>query len=328
MKKYIIGFSDQLKEAITIGKNSTLKPAKNPIQNVLICGIGGSGIGGTIASKLVSKNSKIPVLVNNEYTIPGFVNKNTLVIISSYSGNTEETLSAMRQALEQNAEIACITSGGEVLELAGKHQLNVIQIPGGNPPRACLGYSFVQLLYILAKYGIVSIDLIKDVNSAIDLIEKNQNNIIQLAEPLANNLFGKIPVIYSSDNYDAVAVRFCQQLNENSKSLCWHNKLPELNHNEIVGWTEKNDTLGVVFFKCENDFYRTKKRMEITEDVVKQYAGGVYEIIVKGENPIEKCLYLINLTDWVSVILAEIKNVDSIEINAINALKEKLSDLK
>lgn len=328
MKNYIRTFPNQLREAISIGQSVQLNPAKNKIQNVLICGIGGSGIGGTIASKLVSKNATIPVLINNEYTIPSFVNQNTLVIVSSYSGNTEETLSAVYQALEQKAEIACITSGGEVLEIAKNNNLNVIQIPGGNPPRACLGYSFVQQLFLLQHYQIISDSFVSEVLASIELLESENTNILKLAEDLAKNLVGKIPVIYSSDNYDAVAVRFCQQLNENSKNLCWHNKLPELNHNEIVGWTEKNNQLAVVFIKCEHDFYRTKKRMEITKDVVQQYAGGVYEIDAVGNSAIERCMYLINLTDWVSVILADLKNVDSIEINAINALKEKLSDLK
>ena len=118
MKNYIKNFPNQIREAIIIGQNALLNPAINSIQNVLICGIGGSGIGGTIASKMIQKTANIPVLINNEYGVPAFVNEHTLVIISSYSGNTEETLSAMKQAINQKAQIACITSGGEVLELA------------------------------------------------------------------------------------------------------------------------------------------------------------------------------------------------------------------
>lgn len=328
MKTYVRNFPQQIEEAIEIGQKSKLNSPKNPIHNVLICGIGGSGIGGTIASKLVQKKSKVPVIICNEYHIPAFVNENTLVIISSYSGNTEETLSAMQQAIEQKAEIACITSGGEVLALAQKHHFNVIQIPGGNPPRACLGYSLVQQLFILAHYQIIDLAFLKEIQTANETLKTSAETIVSLANELAKSLSGKIPVIYSSDAYNAVAVRFCQQINENSKMLCWHNKLPELNHNEIVGWTQKNDQLAVVFFECEFDYYRTKKRMEITEEVVKKYAGGVHKIKTVGASPIERILYLIHLTDWVSVILAEINNVDSVEINVINALKDKLSSLK
>ena len=328
MKNYIKNFPNQIREAIIIGQNALLNPAINSIQNVLICGIGGSGIGGTIASKMIQKTANIPVLINNEYGVPAFVNEHTLVIISSYSGNTEETLSAMKQAINQKAQIACITSGGEVLELAKQHQLNVIQIPGGNPPRACLGYSLVQQLFLLAHYGIISNQFISDLNNSLSLIEGKQNDILQKADALANQLFGKIPVIYSSDIYNAVAIRFCQQLNENSKMLCWQNKLPELNHNEIVGWTETNPSLSVVFIKCEEDYYRTKERMEFTENLVKNYAGGVHEIQTVGNSAIERVIYLINLTDWVSVKLADLKQVDSIEINVINALKNKLSTLE
>ncbi|MFT6715400.1 MAG: glucose/mannose-6-phosphate isomerase [Saprospiraceae bacterium] len=327
MKKYIQDFTKQLNEAVEIGNNTQLKAAINPIHNIIICGIGGSGIGGRIISNLTRLETKIPVATCNEYDIPSYVNENTLVIASSYSGNTEEVLSMIKQAVNANAQIACITSGGELLDLAVDKGYNYIKIPGGSPPRACLGYSFTQLLTYFCHYKIIDNKALKELQSGIDLLIEDATEIETTAGELAKGLSGKIPVIYSSGVYEPIASRFCQQLNENSKMLCWYNKFPALNHNEIVGWTEKNDKLAVVFFNCQEDYYRTKARYEFTKKVVSEYAGTVSEIFIKGSNAIERSLYLVHLTDWISVKIAEIDNTDPIEIRVIDALKDELATL-
>lgn len=327
MNDYIKQFSQQLREAVKIGNEAKLNPSKNPITNVLICGIGGSGIGGQIVAKLTQLEANVPVATCNEYFLPAYVNQNTLVVASSYSGNTEEVLSLLDQAIKKGAEIACITSGGKVFELAEKNYFNIIKIPGGNPPRACLGYSFTQLLVYMAHYGIIKTSAIPDIESAIVLIDKEEEDILALATTTAKQLSGKIPIVYSSAVYDAVAVRFKQQLNENSKMLCWNNKFPELNHNEIVGWTKENQDLAVVFINDEDDFYRTKARRNFTEKLVQKYTNTICNVDVKGTNDIEKIIYLIHLTDWISVKIADLNGTDSIEIRVIDALKAELDIL-
>lgn len=327
MNNYVKQFSQQLREAVKIGTEANLKASKKPINNVLICGIGGSGIGGQIVAKLTQLEATVPVATCNEYFLPAYVDENTLIVASSYSGNTEEVLSLLDQAIKKGAEIACITSGGQVLQLAKKNNYNVIEIPGGNPPRACLGYSFTQLLVYMAHYGIIKNSAIPDIESAINLIDSKEEEILALATQTAKQLSGKLPIIYSSAVYDAVAVRFKQQLNENSKMLCWNNKFPELNHNEIVGWTQKNDDLAVVFINDEEDFYRTKARRNFTKKLVDQYAGVICDINVVGSNEIEKIIYLVHLTDWISVKIAELNGTDSIEIRVIDALKAELDSL-
>jgi glucose/mannose-6-phosphate isomerase len=327
MKKLIQDFTKQLIEAVEIGNNAQLNAALNPIHNVLICGIGGSGIGGKIVANLTRLEASIPIANCNEYDIPSYVNKNTLVIASSYSGNTEEVLSMINQAVKVNAQIACITSGGELFDLAVDKGYNYIKIPGGNPPRACLGYSFTQLLMYFCHYNIINNKALDELQSAINLLLEDATEIEIIAGELAKNLSDKIPVIYSSGVYEPIASRFCQQLNENSKMLCWYNKFPALNHNEIVGWTEKQDKLAVVFFNCQEDYYRTKARYEFTKKVVSEYAGTVSEIFIKGNNAIERTLYLVHLTDWISIKIAEINNTDPVEIRVIDALKNELGTL-
>lgn len=324
MKKLVENFPNQLREAFDIANGAKLTP-KNNIQNVIITGLGGSGIGGTIISELVSDNCPVPVTINKDYFLPAFTGPNTLVIISSYSGNTEETLQAMEQAIAKRAQVVCITSGGKVAELASKHNFDVITIPGGNPPRSCIGYSLVQLIKIFTFYKLAPESLLNDVKGCVTLLEKENPHITQEALNIAKELNNKLPIIYSLGGSEGVCVRFRQQINENSKMLCWHHVFPEMNHNELVGWTAKNDALKVITFHTSFDYARTKKRYEVCKPVFEKYSSGVIDIVAKGQNKLEQFIYLINIGDWISVYIAEIKNIDAVEVNIINHLKNELS---
>lgn len=324
MKKLIENFPRQLKEAVEIAANATLTP-KNAIQQVVITGLGGSGIGGTIISELVSDKCPVPIIINKDYFLPCFVNSSTLVIISSYSGNTEETLQAMEQAIAKKAQIICVTSGGKVEELAKQHKFDVIKIPGGNPPRSCIGYSLVQLIKIFTFYRLAPESLLHEVKNSINLLEKENPFICTEAQKTAKWLLNKIPVIYSLGSCEGVSVRFRQQINENSKMLCWHHVFPEMNHNELVGWTSRNEQLAVITFRTSFDYNRTQKRYEVCKPVFEKYSAGVTDIYAKGNTKLEQFLYLINLGDWISVYIAELKNIDAVEVNIINQLKSELS---
>jgi glucose/mannose-6-phosphate isomerase len=250
MKTLVQNFPGHLQEAIQIGEK--FNPAHlgaADIQHCIITGLGGSGIGGTIVSEIVAAECKVPVLVNKDYFLPSFVNEKTLVIVSSYSGNTEETLQAFDAALKAKAKIVCVTSGGLVAELAGKNNCDLVLIPPGMPPRSCLGYSLTQLFYILNKAGLIGSAFTKQLQDAIDRITSASEAIRKEAKQLAESLYRKIPVIYAVDGYNGVATRFRQQINENSKMLCWHHILPEMNHNELVGWAEKHDDCAVVILR-------------------------------------------------------------------------------
>jgi glucose/mannose-6-phosphate isomerase len=250
----------------------------------------------------------------------------TLAIASSYSGNTEETLISYDQIKKQGARIICVASGGKILEKAKSDNFDYIQVPSGWPsPRACLGYSLSAQLWILHHLGFISDRSILDVQSAVQLLRTESAAIKVQAEAIAKRLFQKIPVIYIEDRMEPVAVRLRQQINENSKTLCWHHVVPEMNHNELVGWTEKNENLVVLYLRNEDDYERNVLRMDINKSIIGQYASDIIEVYSKGNSMIEKALYLVHLGDWVSWYLAQLRGVDALEVNVIDFLKGELA---
>jgi glucose/mannose-6-phosphate isomerase len=325
MQTLVDGFPGQLEEALRIGKSAVLSEPEHPIRNVLISGLGGSGIGGTIISELSFDSSPVPVSVTKGYFIPAFVDQHSLVVISSYSGNTEETLACMEQAIAKKAHIVCITSGGKVAELAKEHKLDIILIPGGMPPRACLGFSLAQQVIIFAKHKLLSSSAIAELENSIALLKAEQKFIRTQADTLAKSLHGRTPVIYCTTNYEGIAIRFRQQLNENAKVLCWHHVIPEMNHNELVGWAGGSEEVAVVLFSDPDEYERNNYRIAINKDIITRFTPHFTNIIAKGKSQIEKSIYLIHLGDWASVYLANLRGVDAIEVNVINFLKGELS---
>lgn len=326
MQRFVSVFTTQLQEALEIGKSASLKDSSKKIENVIITGLGGSGIGGKIVSELVADELKIPVVINNTYFLPSFANENTLVIASSYSGNTEETLYALKDALKRNCEIACITSGGEVEELAKKHQLNHIIIPGGNPPRSMLTYSLVQQFIILQHYNLIDTSNSIQIEKAIALLDQHHEQIKAEAQEIALKINDKVIAIYADSSIGGVATRFKQQINENSKMLCWDHVIPEMNHNELVGWAGGNNQFAAIFLRNINDFDRNQVRIKVSKEIISTYTDTVIEIYSKGDTLIQKALYLILLTDWVSVYLGNLRGVDTIEVKVITGLKEELNN--
>ena len=325
MKNLVLKFPAQLTEALSIGQNYKFKTPVKEFANVMVTGLGGSGIGGSIVQNYVADKMKIPFLVNKDYFLPAFVGSNSLVIVCSYSGNTEETLEAMQQALKAKATVVCVTSGGKVAEIAGKKKLDCIVVPGGMPPRSCLGYSLVQLLCYLGHFGLIERSYEKDLNAAITLISEGQDAIRKSAKQVAKKLLDKTPIIYSAGNFEGVAIRFRQQISENSKMLCWNAVIPEMNHNELVGWRDAAKDKAVVILRNKDDYDRVQTRMDINKKVIGKYTKNIIEIYSEGKSYWEKAFYLIHLTDWVSVILADLRELDATEVKVIDFLKGELA---
>ena len=325
MDELVSAFPGQLRDAAVIGQQIRLRAPQQPIRNVIVTGLGGSGIGGTMLAQLAEPQLRIPLVVNKDYTLPAFAGPDSLIIVSSYSGNTEETLSALELALTSGAHVVCVCSGGKVAEIAREKNLDLILIPGGMPPRACLGYSFVQLLFILHALGLTGDCFTADITAAADLLEHEQAAIEAEALVLAQKTADQIPVLYADAHYEGIAIRWRQQINENGKMLCWHHVLPEMNHNELVGWTVNQPATVVLMLRNSDDHPRTQHRMEFTKRLVEPICKQVIEIWSKGETTLQRMMYLVHLGDWLSVKLAELRKVDAMEVRVIDRLKSELA---
>jgi glucose/mannose-6-phosphate isomerase len=326
MRDLISAFPEQLDDAFAIAERARLTGADGIIENAIVTGLGGSGIGGKIIAQYLDKEAVIPVSVNNDYALPGYANERTLVIVSSYSGNTEETLSAMDEALKRGCKVVCITSGGTVLERCSAMNLPVVVVPGGQPPRSQFGYSAVVLLRVLDAYGVAAgvFDRAKPLGK---FLRANRSHIVDDARGLVEVIEDRLPILYSASQNEGVAIRWRQQINENAKRLCWHHVYPEMNHNELVGWEGGDDRFVVVLIRSVDDHPRSSARMEITQSFFERKGALVETIEARGENRLERVFFLIHLGDWLSLLMAERQQVDPVAIDAIDYLKNELSKL-
>jgi len=327
MRRLVKEFTSQLTEALEIGKNTNLKAPKNTINNIIITGLGGSGIGGKIATQLVADQLKVPAVINNDYSLPKFVNENTLVIVSSFSGNTEETLEALQSAQKANAEIACITAGGKLAQIANDNNYNLLVLPTAFSPRAMLTYSVIQQLFLFHHYGFINNEFIDDTRETVKLLDNEVDDIMAVAKQTASALFEKTTVAYSEASMEGVITRFRQQINENSKSLAWEHVFPEMNHNELVGWAGGKDEYAVLIFRSSFEHSRSSVRINISKDIFRKYTSTVLEFNAKGDTLLAQSFYHILLGDWISVYLAELNKVDDVEVKVIDFLKAELAKI-
>lgn len=322
-------FPGQLHKALVIGEDAHIGTTFNaPIKNVVIAGLGGSGIGGNLLAELLRDKLSIPVTVTKGYFLPAFVDSSTLLILSSYSGNTEEVLSCANEAIEKGLKPICITSGGKLDHIALANKFDVIHIPDGMPPRSCLGYSSIQLFFVLKHFGLITDDFKTLIKQAAEFLAQEQERIIEESEFLAGKLKEKVIIIYTEDKYESVALRLKQQLNENAKMHSWFNVVPEMNHNEIVGWKQQHPNLAVLILRSGEEFHRNTERILFKKDVISGISENVFEIDAKGRNSFERHFYLIHFGDWLSYHLAMLHGYDPDEVYVIDRLKEHLSSVK
>ena len=327
MDKLIAAFPAQVLEAVELTKDIRLSKRAHTINNVLVCGLGGSGIGGNLAQDLTADQISVPVIVNKGYELPGFAGDNTLLILCSYSGNTEETLSCAAQAVERGLKPVCVSSGGKLKELAQKHGFDFIQVPGGAPPRTTLGYSSTILLYILDQFALIDLTVSEEITGVSEFLTREQEGIKANSQALAKLLKDKSVIVYSEDRIESAALRLKQQINENSKSNSWINVIPELNHNELVGWKFKNDTFAGLFLRTDYENPRNVLRFDFIRSTVEANVQSVHEVRAKGESLLEQYFYLIHFGDWLSYYMALEHGVDPIEVYVIDKLKNHLSSI-
>jgi len=328
MEDMIREFPRQIEEALNLTGQVEIHPHQHPTHNILVCGMGGSGIGGAFVRSFFKSDSHVPIVCNHTYDIPNWVDEHTIVIASSYSGNTEETIEACQAAQLKKAHVIILTSGGKLKSLAEMDNLSLVKIPpGSSSPRTCLGYSIVLLTKILVELNIVNEVIFETFRAGMQLIKYDQDSIIDQAQSIARALFNKTTVIYSLDHLEPCAIRLRQQINENSKALCWHHVVPEMNHNELVGWKEPHKDTAIILFRSRGEHNRVAHRMDFLKNNIAGFTSDLVEIYAKGNSIIERSLYLIHLSDWISLFLARRRGVDPIEIRILDQLKRELGNL-
>ncbi len=333
----IAAFAAQCRDAKDIGYKFNLPDTfKTQYKSIVSTGLGGSAIGSDIARSYIADESKIPLFVNRNYRLPDFVGKETLVIASSYSGNTEETIAAYKDALARGAKIIAITSGGELQKLASSDGFPVLRIPKGYEPRCALGYSFFPLLIVLSKIGIIK-DRAKDINEVIEVLKMLNVKLIgagvpekkNIAKRIAKSLCNKFPVIYAGpDHTDCVVTRWRGELSENAKTLSSGHVFPEMNHNEIMGWEDPAKLLKdfvAVILRDSDDNPRIAKRMDITKKIIAKVGVKVITVDSIGSSLLSRIFSLIYMGDFVSFYLAILNKRDPTPVERITYLKKELA---
>jgi glucose/mannose-6-phosphate isomerase len=338
MFRKIKEFPEQLRKGWEIAENTEANVEFSEIQNIVFAGMGGSAISGDLIHSVYNETLSVPMFVNRGYQIPGFVNSKTLFIASSYSGNTEETLSATEQAVEKGARIICITSGGQLEQIAQKNGYPRFQLIPGYPPRAALGFGLGVLFHIFRRLGIGEISRQDIDRAALMLTERgriwsNVNHQENSPLDVAGQFFGKVPLIHASvDRLEFVGYRWKTQLNENSKAHAFFQPFPEMNHNEIVGWEKMKSTkenlarLVPVVLSDSEDHPQILKRMQIFKEIMKEDKNEMIEIVGKGDTFFERMVDLIYFGDWVSYYLAILNWVDPTKISKIDLFKKRLTE--
>lgn len=307
-------FPHQCRKSLELPKGMIIP---SDISNIVVCGMGGSAIGGDLLKTYL--NETIPVIVNRDYKLPKFVNENSLIILVSYSGNTEETLNCYKEAKEKGCSIVAVSSDGKLAEKCKK----TIKIPSGLQPRAAIGYLFFPIIGLLHNSGIIEVKN-EELNEMLNII-KDVNYYKEKGEALAKKIKGKIPVIYSSTLLEPVAYRFKTQINENSKQPAFNHVFPEMNHNELVGYKNmERKEFVAIFIRDKEDHPRIKKRMEICKKIIEKRID-VEEIETKGSYLLSRMFSAIYLGDFASYYLALFNREDPTPVNIIEYLKKELA---
>jgi glucose/mannose-6-phosphate isomerase len=302
----------------------------NDIENIVISGLGGSAISGDLIKNFLNSELSIPILINRNYYLPKFAGKNTLFLASSYSGNTEETISALQQAIKAKCKLICVSTGGEVEKIAKKNKISFIKLQKGFQPRYALGLSFFTLLKLFE-----SLKLIKSQEEVVKSIRNNWKKFGVVyskegneAYNIAESLIGFIPIIYSvSDSTNSVGYRFKSQLNENSKAHAFTHEVPEMNHNEIIGWEtykEKQIQAKIIYINDSSYHSQIKKRLKVLTDIFSKSNVDIINLKSNSKQSKVRLLDLIYLVDWISYYLGVLRGYDPSEIDNIHYLKKKL----
>lgn len=335
MLGHIRGLPQQCRLAWQQGLSLKLPKTYSAVRRIVVLGMGGSAIGADLAAAVLSHEVGIPLTVQRSYGLPFPVDDKTLVVASSYSGNTEETLSGFEQALGASTKVVAFTTGGRLGEMAQDRRIPLFLFTGQGPPRASLGFSFVGLLGMLNKLGLIQ-DKASQIGEMLDVMErlcqKWHSTVPQaqnLAKQLAVSLQGKLPVIYGSDFLVPVALRWKTQVNENSKAWAFYRPLPELDHNDVVGYqfpAELAPSLFIMMLRSPLLHQRNLLRYDVTGELLERAGISHQTVSGEGQGLLSQMMSLVLLGDYVSYYLALLYGADPTPVPTIDYLKQRLAE--
>lgn len=323
-------FPSQCREGTRLAQSSSFVPIA--ARHVLLAGMGGSAVSGDLLIACAGERLPIPVAVCRGYRLPAFVGAESLVVASSYSGDTGEVLSMVDAAIRKKASVVALTSGGALEAAARRWSVPLVKLPGGLAPRGALGYLFFPLLSILESAGLKPITP-AECREALTLLDVMSRELgpdrpasENEAKRLALAVHGRIPVVYGGELTAAAAYRWNTQAEENAKLLAFHGALPEMNHNEIEAWrAAEARVFHVVLLRDGGEGAATARRFAVTRDLIAEGPAKVSEVRSRGEGPLARVLSLVYLGDWVSYYLALLRGVDPRPVPVIEMVKRRLA---
>jgi len=322
----------QVRDAWAIASTATIPPAYSDVRSIVVAGMGGSAIGGDLAAALLADELKVPMTVHRDYGLPAYVGRDSLVIVSSYSGNTEETLSSFEEARKRGAKVLALTTGGKIAELARASNYPVVTFSYKAQPRAALGYSLGLVLGVLSKLGFAR-DLSDDIEAALSDLAKLEERVHEGArtndaKKMALELQGRVPFAYGAGVMGVMARRVKGQWNENAKNWSAFDVMSELNHNAVVGFEHPpiaKDALTVLLLRSDRDNPRHKLRFEITRELLDRSRIPHKTLQFAGRNMLSEILQMVYFTDYVSFYIALLNGADPSPVKSIDYLKDRLA---
>jgi glucose/mannose-6-phosphate isomerase len=328
----VVGLPEHLRDALWKVESANLQPWDSP-GGLVVAGMGGSAVGGALARAILGDHASRPVLASRAYGLPAWTTPDTTVLCASYSGNTEETLACFEAAGALGATRVVVTSGGRLAELARADGVPVIPVAGGFQPRAAVAYLTVAALEVAWLCGAgprmgAEIDVAADHLEQL-VIEWGAEGAQECeAKALAYALRDSVPVIAGSGLTSPIAYRWKTQFNENTKIPAFTHELPELDHNEIVGWRDASSLgrFAALFLDDSDTHPRVKERVALTHELIAPHMTGTHVIQSRGKTTVERVLSLVLLGDLVSLYVAVLRGTDPTPVDVIDSLKRSLAD--
>jgi len=319
----VLALPDHLRDALWRVDSAGLQSWES--SGLLVCGVGGSAIGGDLAVAALGDRLSLPVTTVRGYELPVWTPPDRTVLCSSYSGDTEETLACYSAAEALGARRIVASTGGELADAARGDGVPVIGLPAGLQPRAAVGYMFTVAVEVAALCGAAA-PIRMEIDSSAAHLEEQRERLAERAQALAAKLDGAVPVIYGGGLTAAAAYRWKCELNENAKLPAFSNRLPELDHNELVGWEGAGEgaRFGAVFLEDRDQHPRERQRFELTAKLIEPHATTVIRVETEGDSATERLLWAVMLGDLLSVHLAARRGVDPTPIELVERLKDEL----